>query len=208
SVGNLANTLILEHHLHLGALVDDAGYQYSLCSVEVHTHCRVGEITDIFCVPTSELKPEQVARKGLLASELDWESAVEPSLPTVTQEDRDRYASVLAELQALTAEMRECQRARQDIAGWKRNIHVKTTGGELTITIDDGDLAVKEGLVGTPDFVMVCADPRTPLEGLAYRGSLTQAIMDRELWISKNPEFTTIFKLERMARSLARTKKV
>lgn len=29
----------------------------------------------------------------------------------------------------------------------------------------------------------------------------------KKLWISRNPEFTTVFKLERMARSLARTKK-
>jgi hypothetical protein len=37
---------------------------------------RIGEISDIFCVPTSELTPEQVGRRGLLDSELDWETAV------------------------------------------------------------------------------------------------------------------------------------
>ena len=168
---------------------------------------RAGDITDIFCVPTAELTSEQVARKGLLQSELDWESAVEPPLPARTPEARARYDKVLTDLQAIGAEMNSCERARQDIADWRRTIHVKTAGGDVTLRIDNGNLTVQDGLAGHPDFVMVCADPGTLLEGLAYNGSLTQAIMENKLWISKNPEFTTIFKLERMARSLARSKK-
>lgn len=168
---------------------------------------RVGEITDIFCVPTAELTAEQAAKKGLLASEIDWESAVEPPLPPRGNEARKRYGTVLTELQAICAEMKDCQRARQDIAEWHRNIHVKTAGGDLTLGIHDGELNARDGLKGSADLVMVAADPATLADGLAYRGSLTQAILDKKLWISKNPEFTTIFKLERMARSLARSKK-
>lgn len=168
---------------------------------------RVGDITDIFCIPTSELTPEQVAKKGLLRSELDWESAIEPPLPAATKDMAQRFNAALAELQEIASEMNRTERARADIADWRRNIHVKTAGGNLTIGINDGDLTVHEGLVGSPDFVMVAANPAVLSEGLSYRGSLTQAIMEKSLWISKNPEFTTIFKLERMARSLARTKK-
>jgi hypothetical protein len=54
---------------------------------------------------------------------------------------------------------------------------------------------------------MVAQKKETVLKGLAYEGSLTEAIMKAELWISKNVEFMTIFKLERMARSTARSKK-
>ncbi|MBI2864233.1 MAG: hypothetical protein HYX94_06680 [Chloroflexi bacterium] len=169
---------------------------------------RVGDITDIFCVPASELTSEQVARKGLLVSEIDWESAAEPDLPQQGPNDRGRFASALAGLRALAGEMNQCERAREDIADWKRNVHVKTAGGQMTMTIDNGDLTFEPGLVGDPDFVAVCADPMVLQEGLAYKGSLTQAMMERRLWISRNPEFTTIFKLERMARSLARSKKV
>lgn len=168
---------------------------------------RIGEITDIFCVPAAELSAEQVARKGLLASEIDWGSAVEPALPARTAEARARYEAALSELQALATEMNANERARRDIAGWRRTVHLKTSGGELTLRIDDGDLKVEPGLTGSPDFVMVAPDPVVLSDGLAYRGSLTQAIMRKQLWISRNPEFTTIFKLERMARSLARTKK-
>jgi hypothetical protein len=54
---------------------------------------------------------------------------------------------------------------------------------------------------------MVCEDPRVLLDGLAYRGAITDAVIMKKLWISRNQEFVTIFKLDRMARSLARTSK-
>lgn len=168
---------------------------------------RKGEITDIFCVPTSELTPEQVAKKGLTEAELDWERADEPSLAEPTPGEVSRFQGLIRELVLLAGEMNRCERARKDIADWRRSVAVKTAGGGLTLTIDDGDLAVAEGLPASPDFVMVCRDLGVLVNGLAYRGSLTQAIITRDLWISKNVEFTTIFKLERMARSLARSKK-
>ncbi|PKN44795.1 MAG: hypothetical protein CVU59_10810 [Deltaproteobacteria bacterium HGW-Deltaproteobacteria-17] len=165
---------------------------------------RSGEITDIFAVPTSELTPEQIAKKGLTESELDWEKAKEPE---VGAGDTAAFAKALAELEQLTADMRKSERARKDIADWKRVIQVKSAGGSLVLEIDDGNMYVKEGSADKPDFTMVCEDINTLLDGLAYRGSLTQAIMSKELWVSLNQEFTTIFKLERMSRSLARTKK-
>lgn len=168
---------------------------------------RIGEITDIFCVPADELSPEQVARKGLLASEVSRGAPPEPALPARTPETRSRYELALEELRSLAEQMRANERVRRDIAGWRRTVHAKTAGGEMTIRIDDGDISFEPGLAATADFVMVAPDATTIADGLAYRGSLTQAIMRKELWISSNPEFTTIFKLERMARSLARAKK-
>ena len=58
-----------------------------------------------------------------------------------------------------------------------------------------------------PDFVMVAKSPKTLADGLAYRGAITDSVIMKRLWISKNMEFTTIFKLDRMARSVARSKK-
>ncbi len=168
---------------------------------------RVGEISDIFCVPTAELTPEQVARKGLLDSELDWETAIEPPLGAPTQEDRMIFQEELRRLKELVVALNDSERARRDIADWRRTIQVKTRGGNLVLGIGDGSLTVAEGDTPAPDFVMVCDELSTLVKCLAYRGSLTQAIITRDLWISKNVEFTTIFKLERMARSLARSKK-
>lgn len=169
---------------------------------------REGAVTDFFCVPVTELTPEQVAKKGLLESELDWSAVTEPALPAPTAADTARFNDSVKELQLVAEEMNTCERAQKDIAKWYRTILVKTTGGSLSMIINDGVLEIKEEILSSPDFIMVAADPVTVVNGLTYRGSLTQAIMSKELWISKNAEFTTIFKLERMARSLARSKKV
>lgn len=168
---------------------------------------RLGEISDIFVVPVSELTPEQVAKPGLQESEVNWEAAEEPALTSAGPDEANRFQELYGQLQTLAAEMNQTERARKDIADWRRQIQVKTTGGQLVLEINDGHLGVREGIIPSPDLVMVCQDLDVLVRGLAYKGSLTQAIMFRQLWISKNAEFTTIFKLERMARSLARSKK-
>jgi uncharacterized OB-fold protein/putative sterol carrier protein len=168
---------------------------------------RIGEITDIFCVPTSELTPEQIAQEGLQESELNWEAVVEPKLPHASDEDVAIYKDSLKKMQDIAAEMSRSKRARKAIEGWKRNIAVKTKGGEFALYIDDGDFKIEEKKLEFPDFVMVCADPRTLLDGLMYKGAITDAVIMKKLWISKNMEFTTMFKLDRLARFLAREKK-
>ncbi|HEX9016160.1 MAG TPA: zinc ribbon domain-containing protein [Chloroflexota bacterium] len=168
---------------------------------------RIGEISDIFCVPASELTPEQVAARGLQESDLDWETADEPSTGTATPADERSFAEELRKLEELVASLNDSERARKDIADWQKIVQVRTRGGSLVMEISSGTLSVAEGKADHPDFVMVCDDLGTIVRCLAYQGSLTQSIMTRELWISKNSEFTTVFKLERMARSLARSKK-
>jgi hypothetical protein len=73
--------------------------------------------------------------------------------------------------------------------------------------INDGDFRIEERKLKSPDFVMVCEDPRTLLDGLRYKGAITDSVITKKLWISKNTEFNTIFKLDRLARFLAREKK-
>ncbi|MCJ7774803.1 MAG: zinc ribbon domain-containing protein [Desulfobulbaceae bacterium] len=168
---------------------------------------RIGEMTDVFCVPTTELTQEQVNKKGLQESEIDWESPVEPELPEVSDKDVADYNAALKEIKSIIEEMNANERARKDIAGWKRDILIKTMGGRFTISIDDGNIELEERELTSPDFVMVCENPRTLLDGLAYRGAITDSVINKKLWISKNMEFNTIFKLDRMARSVARSKK-
>jgi len=168
---------------------------------------RIGEMADIFCVPTSELTQEQVNKKGLRESEIDWESPVEPELPEVSEKDVDDYNAALKEIKSIIEEMNANERARKDIAGWKRDILIKTIGGRFAISIDNGNIELEDRELTSPDFVMVCESPRTLLDGLAYRGAITDSVINKKLWISKNMEFNTIFKLDRMARSVARSRK-
>ena len=168
---------------------------------------REGDITDIYCVPTSELTTEQIARKGLQESELNWEAPKEPEFPGPSDEDMAVYKQSVAGLQALAAEMSRSKRARKAIEGWKRDIAVKTKGGEFAMCINDGDFSIEEKKLKSPDFVMACEDPRTLLDGLMYKGAITDSVVMKKLWLSKNLEFNTVFKLDRLARFLAREKK-
>jgi len=148
-----------------------------------------------------------VEKKGLQESDINWEAAVIPQLPKASKEQAAIYEDSVREIASVIDEMNRTERAKQDIVGWKRDIQVKTMGGEFGILINDGDIRLRQGKLASPDFVMVCEDLRVLLDGLAYRGSLTDAVIMKKLWISKNQEFVTIFKLDRMARSLVRTSK-
>jgi hypothetical protein len=173
----------------------------------VYRDKRVGRITDVFGLPASELSDEQLATEGLQEKEINWEAAVEPKLPKATAKAKSAFEKAFKQMKKVAADMNDCERAKKDIAGWKRNILVKTPGGRCVIAIDNGEIAIKKGGTTKQDFVMAAKNPNTILNGLAYKGSLTEAIMMADLWISKNIEFMTVFKLERMARSLARSRK-
>jgi len=168
---------------------------------------RIGEMIDVFCIPTAELTQEEINKKGLQESEINWEAPVEPSLPDASEEDITKYKKGLAELKALVEDMNRNDSAKKAIVGWKRDIQVKTKAGQFAIKIDDGDIELTEEALSSFDFIMVCDDIQTLFDGLAYKGAITDSVISKKIWISKNIEFNTIFKLDRLARFLARSKK-
>jgi uncharacterized OB-fold protein len=168
---------------------------------------RVGQISDIYCVPASELTPEQVARKSLLESEINWEAPKEPKFPKPSEKDLANFKQSIKDMQALAVKMSQSKRARRAIEGWKRNIAVKTKAGEFAMYIDNGDFKIEEGKIASPDFVMACENIKTLLDGLMYKGAITDSVIMKKLWISKNLEFNTIFKLDRLARFLVMEQK-
>jgi len=163
---------------------------------------RIGEISDIFLVPTSELTKEQNAKKGLQESELNWTAPKEPQFIKPSAKDTETFKKAFQEMQALAVKMNKSKNARKAIEGWKRDIAVKTKGGEFSMFIDDGDFRIEDKRLKSPDFVMACEDPMTLLDGLMYKGAITDSVIMGKLWISKNMEFNTIFKLDRLARFL------
>ncbi len=168
---------------------------------------REGQISDIYCVPTSELTPQQVAKEGLQESELNWEAPKEPQFSKPTDKDMANFRQCLKEMQALAVKMSQSKRARKAIEGWKRNIAVKTKAGDFAMYIDNGDFRIEDKKLASPDLIMACEDPRTLLDGLMYKGAITDSVIMKKLWISKNLEFNTIFKLDRLARFLVMEQK-
>ena len=75
----------------------------------------------------------------------------------------------------------------------------------MALVIDDGKFEVQAGEIETPDFVMVARDPAVFSDWMNFKDSLTNAIIAERLWISRNKEFITVFKLDRLPRSIKRT---
>lgn len=165
---------------------------------------RLGKPTDIFAVPVDELTPEQQAKTPLMESDLDFTASEEPALGESTQESRAAYTKALEMLQELAANIDKSPRAQANLAGWTRAIEVKTAAGNLTLEIEDGSLAVNDGSPGAADFIMVCQNPQLLVDWMSFQEALTNAIIVGDLWISVNKEFTTIFKLDRLPRSVRR----
>jgi len=166
---------------------------------------RLGKPTDVFAVPQSELTAAQLARSPLLESDLDFTTPAEPEVPPATPAAKAKLARALKMLQKLAKDARRSPRARHNLAGWKRRIAVKTPGGALAMIIDDGTLDVSAGpLKGSCDLVLLFQDPQTLVDWLTFQEALTNAIIAGKLWISVNREFTTIFKLDRLPRSVLR----
>jgi uncharacterized OB-fold protein len=165
---------------------------------------RQGRPTDIFAVPLAELTPEQQAKSPLLESDLDVSEPPEPELGEPTAEDREAFPRAVEMLQELARGVAASPRARRNLAGWRRVIAVKTRAGAIGLTIDDGRLEVAEREVTEPDFVMLCAEPGLLVDWMSFKEALTNAIITGRLWISVNREFTTIFKLDRLPRSVRR----
>lgn len=168
---------------------------------------RLGNPTDIFAVPLSELPEKQQKKKGLQESELDWTSPEEPSVPDPTPEAIKALERVLGQLSELAGKVSASERAQKDLRGWQRSIQVKTAGGPFAILIDNQKIGIQTGTVKAPDFIMVCKDPELFGDWINFRESLTNAIIAEKLWISLNSEFITVFKLDRLPRSLKRTGK-
>jgi uncharacterized OB-fold protein len=167
---------------------------------------RIGNPRDIFAVPIEEIPAKLHGVKGVEEHQLDWESPAEPKVPAATPGTQKIHRSVLEQMTSMASKAAGSDRAKKDLAGWKRNILVKTPGGAFGLKIDDGKLAVEPKGFDRPDLVMIANDPQIFSDWMNFKDSLTNAIIAEKLWISQNKEFTTVFKLDRVPRSIRRTK--
>jgi uncharacterized OB-fold protein len=165
---------------------------------------RIGKPTDIFAVPLSELTSEQQKQSPLMESDLDFSEPEEPSVGEPTAARNEAFSRATTLLKELAAGVEKSPRAQHNLAGWHRSIGLKTAGGTLVLEIHDGALRISEDTSGATDFVMLCEDPELLVDWMTFKEALTNAIITGRLWISVNREFTTIFKLDRLPRSVRR----
>ena len=166
---------------------------------------REGSPHDMFVVPQAELTTKQIAKTPLLESDLSLDQAQEPVFFTPSRKRRAACAKVGVALCALGSRVLKSPRAQSDLANWKRNVLLKTGGGDIAFAIDNGKLIIRTSKRKTPkpDLVLAIEDPAQLLPWLEGRSALTNLVMEGTLWVNK-PELETITRLDRLPRSLRR----
>ena len=166
---------------------------------------RAGSITDIFWVPVSELSREQLDKKPLLESHLNFATPKPPAV-TVTEEARGELVQAIAAMRDLAAMAQESPRAQADLAGRAHVIGVKTGGGDFALFIKDRRMRIEEGIPRKPDLMIVAEDPKV-FSAWGADGSLTDAAVEGALWLPDRNAFQLLPILDRLPRSTRRDMK-
>lgn len=164
---------------------------------------REGLITDICVVPEDELTPTQVAKSPLLASEVDWKAVRRPAYEP-SPAAADHFRQLLALVPGMQAAIRGSHRATADLANWDVVVNGHTAGQDFHITVRDNLVTFEPGLGDGPAFEIAVPDPRVFVDWWKTGAALTNLLMDGTMWMSDPLGLETIFKLDRLPRSIRR----
>jgi uncharacterized OB-fold protein len=164
---------------------------------------RIGFSTDYFAVPLDEVPAELRDEDGLEETELTW-ATPELLSPTVTDDRRASFPAVLAAIRTFVSQIPTSPRGQRDLLNWNRGIAVKTGGGSLGLVLADQAISVvEESELGEPDLLLAVEDPNL-LVAWTEGASLVNLIRTGEAGISNLQDLETIFKLDRLPRSIRR----
>lgn len=173
----------------------------------VFNDVRDGLITDVCIVPESELTAEQIAKSPLLASEVNWEAVTRPSFGHSNEAETN--LRILLDMQdEIQTAIAESPRAIKNLSNWTVAALVHTAGGDFGLGIDRNTVLLYQ--VGgtapaTFDFELAVADPNVFLDWWSGEGeALTNLLMDGTMWMSSPKGLETVFKLDRLPRSVRR----
>ena len=165
---------------------------------------RQGTILDIFAVPMAEVPEKLRSKEPLLASALNLKA---PPVPKVKSDPAMKpvLAAALKAMQGMAAKIKAGTRAEKDLAGRKHLIRVKTGGGDFGMKIEKGRLAINAALrpAQKVDFTMTVENPSVFSKWVAG-GSLSDAVMEGELWLPNLEAFPALYALDRLPRSIRR----
>lgn len=164
---------------------------------------RIGFSTDYFAIPLDEVPAELRDRDGLEESELSW-ATVELLAPTITDDRRAAFPAVLDTIRAFFGGIPTSPRAQRDLLNWNRRIAVKTGGGGFGLVLADQAInLVEESELGEPDLTLVFEEPEL-LVGWTTGDSIVNLIRTGRAGVSNLQDMETIFKLDRLPRSIRR----
>lgn len=163
---------------------------------------RVGSILDIFWVPMSEVPAKLRKKEPLFENELNFES---PKLPKVklNKSYKTVFESVMKSLKEMSSNVSKSKRAQQNLAGKKYTVGVKTGGGDFTFILDKNKMGIAAGVAKKTDFIIVAENPKV-FQDWINDGSLTDAVIEGNLWLPSREAFIILPTLDRLPRSIRR----
>jgi len=168
----------------------------------VFADTRVGSILDMFWVPMSEIPAKLRKKEPLFERELNFES---PKLPKIKVNKflKPVYDSLMQSLKEMSANVAKSKRAQQNLAGKKFSVGVKTGGGDFTFVIEKSKMSIAAGVAKKTDFIIVAENPKVFLDWIKD-GSLTDAVVEGNLWLPSREAFIILPTLDRLPRSIRR----
>lgn len=163
---------------------------------------RMGFSTDYFAVPLDEVPERLRDKKGVEETELKWKS-LEISEPKINEEYKKQFAKVVQAVTKFVGAIPKSPRAQRDLANWTRKIQVKTGGGKFGLLLDKQRIKIVKEKVPRPDLVLVVEDPSNLIKW-TNGDSLVNMIRNGLAGINNLQDMETIFKLDRLHRSIRR----
>lgn len=163
---------------------------------------RMGFSTDYFAVPLDEVPEKLRDKNGLEETALKWKS-MEIGEPSLTEAFKKQFPKALQAVNKFVGAIPKSPRAQRDLANWTRKIQVKTGGGKFGLLLDKQKIKVVKDKVPRPDLVLVLQDP-AHLIGWINGDSLVNLIRTGSAGINNLQDMETIFKLDRLHRSVRR----
>ncbi|MGB9699672.1 MAG: hypothetical protein ACPL5I_09835 [Thermodesulfobacteriota bacterium] len=163
---------------------------------------RMGFSTDYFAVPLEEVPEKLQDKKGVEETELKWKS-LEISEPKINDEYKKQFPKVVQAVTKFVGTIPKSPRAQRDLANWTRKIQVKTGGGKFGLILDKQRIKVIKEKIPRADLVLVVEDPANLIKW-TNGDSLVNMIRNGLAGINNLQDMETIFKLDRLHRSIRR----
>lgn len=163
---------------------------------------RMGFSTDYFAVPLDEVPERLRDKKGLEETSLKWKS-LELGEPQVTEDYKKQFSNVLKAVERFVKDIPKSPRAQRDLTNWDRKILVKTGGGNFSMILASQKIKIQKGKIPRPELTLVVENP-SYLGAWTKGESFVNMIRTGLAGISNLQDMETIFKLDRLPRSIRR----
>jgi uncharacterized OB-fold protein len=163
---------------------------------------RIGFSTDYFAVPLDEVPEKLRDKNGVEETAIKWKS-LEISEPQISDAHKKQFPKTLQAVSKFVGAIPKSPRAQRDLANWIRKIQVKTGGGKFGLVLDKQRIKVVKEKITRPDLILVMDDPSN-LAGWTKGDSIVNMIRTGAAALNNLKDMETIFKLDRLPRSVRR----